>query len=234
MIGLLLCAGLGTRLKQITTDIPKCLVPIGNRPLLDFWIEHLVSNGIEIVFINTHHFADKVQSFVENHPHQDKIILVYEKELLGTGGTLRSLASEIGSEDVFMAHADNFCLAPIKNFISAYNHRSKIAKIVMMTFRTSTPSSCGIVEIDDNNIVKNFHEKVDYPVGNLANGAVFILDPSIVEFIKLQPQSYLDFSRDIVPKFIGNILTWENTVYHRDIGTPESYEACQIDWEKMK
>lgn len=234
MIGLLLCAGLGTRLRHITSDIPKCLVQIGDRPLLDYWIEHLVSNNIEKIYINTHHFAVKVESFIDNHPHQDKITLIYEEELLGTGGTLRSLAGEMASDHVFMAHADNFCLAPINEFISAYHHRPEIAKMAMMTFRTPTPSSCGIVELDDNNIVQNFHEKVDYPIGNLANGAVFILDQSIVEYVKQQPQSHLDFSLDIIPKFLGRILAWENTVYHRDIGTPESYEACQIDWEKMK
>lgn len=232
-MALLLAAGLGERLRPITNNIPKCLVPIAGRPLLDFWIESLVAAGISKILVNTHYHAEIVHAFVKQHKHKDKIKILFEQDLLGTGGTLRSACEEIKGENILIAHADNFCLAPIDDFINCFAARSKSTEITMMTFRTETPESCGIVEIDNNGIVQKFHEKVLDPPGNLASGAVFIISNETVQFVRKQSASYLDFSRDIIPHYLGRINTWENRVYHRDIGNPDSYLQCLKDWENL-
>lgn len=234
MIALLLAAGRGERLRPITDHVPKCLVKIGERPLLDFWIESVIAAGVSKIFINTHYHAEVVHAFIEQQKHKDKIEILYERELLGTGGTLRRIGDAIKGENVLIAHADNFCLAPMSDLINCFFERPYPAEITMMTFRTETPASCGIVEIDNNGIVQKFYEKVLDPPGNLASGAVFVLNSPIVEFVKNQKAKYLDFSRDIIPQFLGRINTFENKIYHRDIGTPESYLKCLSDWERLK
>ncbi len=234
MIALLLAAGLGERLRPITNKIPKCLVPIGGRPLLDFWIESMISINISKIIINTHYHAEAVHEFIEQHQYKDKIEILFEPQLVGTGGTLRDAADRIKDEDVLVAHADNFCRAPMDDFVNCFETRRNEIEITVMTFRTDTPSSCGIVEIDERGTVRKFHEKVSNPKSNLASGAVFILSNDTVQFVRKQKPVYIDFSKDVLPYYMGRINTWENKVYHRDIGTPESYLQCLKDWENLE
>jgi mannose-1-phosphate guanylyltransferase len=92
----------------------------------------------------------------------------------------------------------------------------------MLGFRTDNPGSCGILELDPQGTVVAFHEKVDDPPGNLANGAVYIFEPEVLEAIAAIGRPIVDLSTEIIPRFIGRILCVETHGYHRDIGTPES------------
>ena len=90
MNALILAAGYGKRLKPITNEIPKCLVKIKDKILLNIWLENLLSAGIKKILINTHHLADKVENFVRDSSHSKKIKIAREKTLLGTAGTLNA------------------------------------------------------------------------------------------------------------------------------------------------
>lgn len=85
---LLLAAGLGTRLKPLTNYLPKCLIPIHGRPLLDYWLEILVNHGVSEIVINTHYFSPLVVDYVNRSSWVDKVVMVHEENLLGTGGTI--------------------------------------------------------------------------------------------------------------------------------------------------
>ena len=98
----------------------------------------------------------------------------------------------------------------------------------MMLFISDNPSSCGIVEIK-NNIVQNFYEKINNPPSNLANGAVYICEPSIISFLEKLNKASIDFSNEVIPSFLGKINTYVNDEYHRDIGTIESYALAQVE-----
>ena len=99
--------------------------------------------------------------------------------------------------------------------------RPRESVITMMTFDSSRPESCGIVLTDGNGVVQKFFEKVKCPPGNRANGAVYLIEPEVSEWIKDNPD-VSDFSRHVLPHFIGRIATWHNHGIHRDIGTPDS------------
>ena len=101
----------------------------------------------------------------------------------------------------------------------------------MMTFSTSNPDSCGIVELDKDGTVTAFHEKVPNPPGNLANGAVYILAPSVMNFLAGLGKTVIDFSTEVLPHYMGRINTFQNDIYHRDIGSPESLKAAQSDYQ---
>ena len=98
----------------------------------------------------------------------------------------------------------------------------------MMTFITKTPEKCGIIEVNDSNIAIGFHEKIPNPPGKLANAAVYIIEPEVIEFIKNNPE-IKDFSTEVLPKYLGRIATWRNTGIHRDIGSPDELLAAQKD-----
>ena len=86
---LLLAAGLGTRLRPITNHQPKCLVEVGGRPILEWWLEHLETIQCEKTIVNTHYHAEQVSQFLRNRKSKHiHIVERYEQKLLGTAGTL--------------------------------------------------------------------------------------------------------------------------------------------------
>ena len=233
MRAILLAAGLGTRLAPITDTLPKCLVPINGKPLLDYWIEQLFNAGIERILINTHYLREQVEKHVENSEYVNRIDLVYEKELLLTGGTVLCNKDFINDQPFLLVHADNLSFCDFSAFIKAHYARPSGTEITMMTFVTDTPQSCGIVEVDADGVVIDFHEKKESPPSSMANAAVYIIEPSVVHTMVSMGKNKIDFSLDVIPQFLGKINTFHNDNYHRDIGTLASYGLAQIECLKI-
>jgi mannose-1-phosphate guanylyltransferase len=226
---LLLAAGMGLRLLPITATTAKCMVEINGRPLLEYWLQFLFAGGIERVLVNTHWLEDQVITFVKASRWADRIDLVHEDELLGTGGTVLANRNWFGGQAFIVAHADNLTDFDVAGFVTAHQSRPPDHAITMLGFRTDTPRSCGILELDARGTVVAFHEKVDNPPGNLANGAVYIFEPEVVETIASFGRPVVDLSTEIIPRYIGRILCVETRGYHRDIGTPESLARAIAD-----
>ena len=146
---------------------------------------------------------------------------------------IRPGASQPAAGRVFrifvVAHADNLTDFDVRGFIEAHRRRPADCAITMLGFRTDAPRSCGILEVDDRGTVTAFHEKVDDPPGNLANGAVYLFEPEVVEAIASFGRPVVDLSTEIIPRFIGRIICVETHGYHRDIGTPESLARAIAD-----
>lgn len=165
MRALLLAGGLGTRLLPITATTAKCLVEINGRPLLDYWLELLFDGGIERVLVNTHWLAEQVEAFVATSRWAQRIDLVHEEELLGTGGTVLANREWFQGEPFIVAHADNLTDFDVGGLIEAHRTRPAGHAITMLGFRSDAPRSCGILELDAQGTVIGFHEKVDNPRG---------------------------------------------------------------------
>lgn len=231
MRALLLAAGLGTRLKPITDTIPKCLVPIHGKPLLDYWLDSLFSgDAIERAVINTHYLAPIVEEHAARSPWRSRIDLVFEPELLGTGGTLVANRERLGEGPVLVAHADNLTDFDVAGFIAFHAARPAKAAMSMLAFRTDAPQTCGILELDGQGLVQAFHEKVANPPGNLANAAVYIIEPEMTEFAAKLGKPFVDLSTEVIPHFIGRIAVMETPGYHRDIGNPESLARAHAEF----
>lgn len=220
---LLLAAGLGTRLQPLTNTMPKCLVPINGKPLLEIWLERLTNNGFGPFIVNTHYMAEKVESFILEGRYRDSVTIVNEETLAGTAGTLISNIDFFLKKDALLIHADNFCLADLSLFKTAHFLRPAGCLMSMMTFRTGNPSNCGIVEVDASGVLVGFHEKVSSPPGNLANGAIYILSKEFFDWVSINSELYIDFSKDVIPKLVGRIFCHETDEIFIDIGTPENY-----------
>lgn len=226
---LLLAAGLGTRLRPLTDHWPKCLMPVGERPLLEYWLQTACALGIDDVLVNTHFHANLVETFLQRERFADWVISVHEDKLLGTAGTLRANADFFRGLTTLLVHADNWCQCDFVAFKNYHlNHRPAKCLITMMTFDTDAPQSCGIVETDRDNVVVGFHEKVVAPPGKRANAAVYLLEPELIEWLESHP-NLTDFSTEVLPRFIGRIATWHNREIHRDIGTLASLKDAQFD-----
>ena len=225
MKAVLLAAGLGSRLRPITDTVPKCLVPIHGRPLLEIWLDQLKKHGLGPFLINTHYLSEKVESYISTSPFRDVVTLTYEPELLGTAGTVWANRDWIGDEPIMLVHADNLCLCNFTSFIESHEFGSSKACMTMMTFETNEPESCGIIELDEKGMVSVMHEKVTDPPGRIANGAVYIIEPEMINSMRGKN----DLSLEIVPQYYGRIRVWHNDVFHEDIGTMKKYKnACKM------
>lgn len=234
MRAMILSAGLGTRLRPITNYLPKALVPINGKALLDYWLENLSAIGTEEFLINGHYLSDLIVEHIEKSEFRDSIQFVYEEKLLNTGGSVLANRDFFCNEPFMLVHGDNLCLCDFNAFVNAHIHRPKSCEITMMLFATNDPQSCGIVEIDTFGVVQCFYEKVQNPPSNLANAAVYICEPSILDFLESLGKKEIDFSLDVLPKFLGKINTFLNDTYHRDIGTIESYALAQVELLERK
>ena len=228
---LLLAAGLGTRLRPITCHQPKCLVEVGGRPILEWWLEHLESIQCEKVIVNTHYKAEQVSQFLkDNQCDHMQIVERYEQELLGTAGTLLANADFFEGSTGVLIHADNATDTDLNKLVEAHRNRPENCIVTMLTFTTDTPQSCGIVEIDPDGIVQHFHEKVNNPPGNRANGAVYVFEQKLLEMLATSQQHPHDFSTEVLPSLIGRIYTWHTLDHFIDIGTPESLIKARQIW----
>ena len=226
---ILLAAGKGTRLKPLTDEWPKCLMPIGSKPLLEHWLEALKELNLSKTLVNLHYLAPIVIEFLSREKFNGWAEWILEEELLGTAGTIKKNKDFIGNDTLLLIHADNWSLCKLDGFIDFHeNHRPKHCPITMMTFETKSPETCGIVELNAENIVMHFHEKVSNPPGNNANAAIYLIEQEVVDWIDSHPEKK-DFSTEVIPHFLGKIATWNNDNIHRDIGTPHDLELAQHD-----
>ena len=231
MRALLLAAGIGSRLRPLTNTTPKCLVRVHDRPLLDYWLDLVFEGGIERALLNTHWLADQVRAHVAQSPWRSRIDLVHEAELLGTGGTVLANREWFGGRPFLVAHADNLTDFDVAGLIAAHDKRPAGCIMSMLAFRTDDPGSCGILELDRENRVIAFHEKVPNPPGNLANGAVYIFEPEVIDDISALGKAVVDLSTEIIPNYLGRILCVETAGYHRDIGNPESLRRAHLEFK---
>ncbi len=224
---LLLAGGIGSRLRPLTDSIPKCLVPIAGRPLLSYWFDTLFQAGLKRALVNTHHHVEQVREFCGRSIWQSRIDLVHEEHLLGTCGTLRLNSAYFDNRPFWLIHADNLSrFDPIRMW-ERHLTRPSGCLGTMMTFETDNPTQCGIVSMEAHGVIKSYHEKVSNPPGRIANGAVFILEASIFRILECFPEAS-DFCGEIVPALVNQLVSFHNDQFHRDIGTPESYElACK-------
>ena len=229
---LLLAAGCGTRLRPYTNQWPKCLMPIKEKPLLEHWLAIVKRAGATNVIVNLHYLAEIVQEFLSRSIFKDWVYGIYEPELTGTAGALRANYENLQNSTILLVHADNYCDCNFDEFIRFhYTERPKDCPITMMVFNSQTPETCGIVETDEHNLVQKFHEKVKDPPGNLANGAVYLLEPEVLEWI-YHHKEITDFSSEVIPQFIGRIVTWRNEGIHIDIGSIQALREAQISTSK--
>ena len=159
MRALLLAAGLGTRLRPITDTLPKCLVPIRDRPLLDYWFDLLLPGSVERILVNTCHLPDQVRAHVAASQWRDAIDLVHEESLLGTGGTVLANRDWFGPGPFLVAHADNLTDFDAAALVRAHAARPAGCAITMLAFRTDAPRLCGILELDGAGVVRQFQRR---------------------------------------------------------------------------
>ena len=225
---LLLCAGLGTRLRPITNNIPKCLVEINKKPILEYWLLELEKIGCEAVLINTHYLNEKVSDYIAKRKQKKMHIeITYEKSLLGTAGTLIKNQNFFKNSTIALIHSDNMTNFNLNNLVEAHINRPNTCLLTMLTFTTDSPQNCGVVISDKKNILRGFYEKVDNPPSKIANGAIYIFENHLLDILVRKHSNLNDFSTQVIPLLIDKIFVYHTKESFIDIGTLENLKRAR-------
>ena len=223
---LILAGGLGSRLRPLTDTIPKCLVPIGGRTLLDYWVECLVEAGISEARINTHAHAERVREHIGSVNAAGRLRLVesYEPELLGSAGTVAANADLAdGADEIVIIYADNLSDIDLRPLIAF--HRQHGDPLTMVLFRAPNPRACGIAELDGEGRIVSFVEKPERPTSDLANAGLYVVNAAA--YREIAAMGAFDLGFDVLPKFVGRMRGWVWGGYYLDIGTHEALERAR-------
>ena len=228
MKAFLLTAGLGTRLHPITHTLPKCLVPIADKPLINWWFESMQKAGVTEVLINLHHLPDMVMAHVNALDTPIKVEFSYEPVLLGSAGTLVANKSFVANEtSFFIFYGDNLTntsLSYLYNF-----HVRQPHTFTMALFETNNPTGCGIVSLNSDATITSFEEKPANPISNVANAGLYVASPAVIDLIDAA-KTPADIGFDLLPLLVDKMSGYKINDYLIDIGTHKNLEKARQDW----
>ena len=227
MKAFLLAAGVGSRLRPITDTVPKCMVAIDGRPLIDIWLDAFSAAGVDEVLVNLHHLPDVVRRHLAARAGAPAVRTVFEPELLGSAGTLAANRDWIGEDEMFLAcNADNLTDFDLGSLVDAHRRHRPVATLTV--FRSDNPSAGGVVEVDGGGTVTGFAEKPDEPVSDLVNAGMYALHPGLLA--EIDGPLPVDIGYHLLPRLVGRARAMLVDGYFRDIGTVDAYRRAQQDW----
>jgi mannose-1-phosphate guanylyltransferase len=223
----LLAAGHGTRLRPLTDNTPKCLLPIQGIPLLQIWLDVCRRFGVDQVLINIHAHADLVLDFLQKNAKGTRVRVVVEERLLGSAGTLLCNRQWVEAEDCFWVfYADVLNRVDLGAMLRIHQSRKPVA--TMGVCRVPDPARCGVVDVSEDGIVRHFVEKPSQPRSNLAFAGLLVGTPLLLDLIP--PKQPADLGFDVLPGLAGRMLAYQISEYLIDIGTVENYQKAQATW----
>ncbi len=227
---IILAGGLGTRLRDVLPDTPKCMAPVAGRPFLFYVINYLRSQGIERIIFSLGYKHDVIQNWLEIQYPTLQYECVIEKEPMGTGGAILMSIEKAITKNVLVANGDTLFKIDAEKVLAL--HEKNDADCTLALKPMNDFDRYGVVELDNNGAIQQFNEKKYYSTG-LINGGVYILN---VEKFKAEnfPAKF-SFEKEYLEKlytkrkFFGSM----DDGYFIDIGIPEDYDKAQKELEQQ-
>lgn len=229
---LVLCAGLGTRLRPLTLSVPKPLVPVCGRPVADRTLDTLAGMGCELVAINLHHRGADIRDHFGIVFGSLPLVYSEEREVLGTLGALAPLRDTLrDATEVILVNGDALCDWPWSKLLAT--HRKQGAAATLLLHKTASPAAYGGgVGVDASGRVVQMRDSE--PVGEIARRFVFtgahILDPALLDELPTGPA---DIVADLYLPLLAAGRTIHTVTINRpwhDLGTPVRYRDAVLDW----
>lgn len=224
MKAVILAAGMGTRLEEMTKSIPKVMIIIKGKPLLEWHIELLRKHGVKEIYINLYYIPNVIVSyFGDGKKWNVSIMYFYEKELYGTGGALVQMQKEL-NERFLLLYGDVFTNIDIKDMEDF--HIKNNADITLAVHKTDHPEDSDLVRVNNNMELKEIflkpHKKKYGHTHGLA--AIYIIEPRTLHL--LSAKIPFDFVEYFLAKALAKNLSlfcYNTQSYIKDIGTKERY-----------
>jgi NDP-sugar pyrophosphorylase family protein len=221
---LILCGGLGTRLRPVTGDLPKVLAPVAGRPFLHHVFDYLRFAGITDVVLCTGYAAEQVERTCGDGSALG-ITVRYsrEHEPLGTGGAVKNAEPLIRSNPFLTLNGDSFLPADLVQL--AQFHRERRARLSLVLSAVADQARYGGVQREGDGAITGFFEKGQAGAG-LINAGIYLIDRSVLD--EVPAATNVSIERDVFPRWAGRGLfglTMSGPFI--DIGTPESFAGAE-------
>lgn len=230
MKALFLAGGMGTRLKPLTDDLPKPMVPMMAKPLLERNMLKLKEFGVEEIILSTCYKSQKIEEYFGDGTKMGlKIHYISEDIPLGTGGAIKN--SEEFFDDTFIIfNADILSDINIKDMMKF--HKEKCASVTIAVTQVENPSAYGVIEYDENLYAKSFTEKPKEAEikSNYINAGIYIFEPNVLK--EIPDSQVVSIERETYPQLLKKgylIAVYKSDAYWMDIGTIEKYAQAHQD-----
>ncbi|SMB88540.1 mannose-1-phosphate guanylyltransferase [Desulfonispora thiosulfatigenes DSM 11270] len=225
-----MAAGLGSRLMPLTENIPKPMVPVLNKPVMQYCIELLKEHGVQEIIANTHYRPEAISNYFGDGSNLGvRLEYSYEEELLGTAGGVKN--NRWFLDETFIIVSGD-ALTDINLTEMARFHKENNALVTLALKSVEDVSKYGVVVTDEAGKIQAFQEKpkASEAVSNLVNTGIYIFEPEIFDYI---PDGFYDFGKELFPKLVemnAKIYGFNTTDYWSDVGSLEVYKDSNWDF----
>lgn len=223
MNAVIMSGGRGTRLYPLTKDMPKPMVRIIDKPVLEHIIMLLKRHGITEIAITLGYMAESIIAYFDDGSKWGvKLTYYVEDSPLGTAGSVKRTLNFV-ENDFLVISGDSYCDIDITKAIKF--HKAKKSLFTLIAQPKENPVGLGVLEIDENNLVSEFIEKPDSAKTSLINTGIYLINKQVLSLI---PEGFYDFGRQLIPRLIGEVYAYVDYGYWSDIGTLQSYYATNL------
>lgn len=226
---IILAGGLGTRLRSVVSDVPKCMAPVTGRPFLYYIFQYLQKYSVDHIVLSLGYKHEAVTEWVKQQGFSFKISFSIEESPLGTGGAIRKALACVAGEEALVLNGDTFFKVELDEF-SAF-HRQSHLPITLALKPMEDFDRYGNVEVTPGGVISAFHEKRHCKKGYI-NGGIYGVNKDEGLF-QGYPEKF-SFETDMLQQKVGLELLngFISEGYFIDIGIPEDYEKANRDFRE--
>jgi mannose-1-phosphate guanylyltransferase len=215
MKAMVLAAGLGTRLRPLTYEITKPMVPVLDRPVMEHILDLLDRHGFDEVIANLHYFPDSIREYFG-----ERLQYRHEQELLGTAGGVRACASFFGEDSFVVISGDALTDIDLSALVARHRETGGIATLAVKQVHDTR--EYGVVLHDRDGRITGFQEKPapEEALSNLGNCGIYVFDPQIFDYFPSRP--FVDWAQDVFPVLLEHDVPFyihETREYWNDVGS---------------
>ncbi len=217
----LMAGGKGERLRPLTLTTPKPLLPVGNKAIIDYNVERLISYGVTDINVTVNYLREQIEEHFSKEINGTKVNCIREPQFLGTIGSIKFI-KEFHHNTILLMNSDLFTNVNYEDFFMHFVKHNAEMSVATIPYSVNVPY--GIFELDGRNI-KGIKEKPSY--NYYANAGIYLLKKEVLDYI---PDDTFFNATDLIEKLISlgkNVIRFPLTGYWIDIGKPEEYKKAQ-------
>jgi mannose-1-phosphate guanylyltransferase len=230
MKAVILVGGLGTRLRPLTCNTPKPMIPLVNQPFIEHMLENLRDQGIDEAILAVQYLADRFRESLGDGSRLGlKVHIIEEPEPRGTAGAVKNVEHMLDGT-TFVFNGDVMTDLDLQSMLGY--HRERQSKLTIALTPVEDPTSFGLVETDDAGRIQRFIEKprVDEITTDMINAGTYLIEPEVFRYVP--PAQYYMFERGLFPVLLQTgdpMYGYPSRAYWTDVGKPQTYLEVHHD-----
>lgn len=227
---IILAGGMGTRLRSVVSDVPKCMAPVAGKPFLYYLFTTLIESGFTHIILSLGYKHEVIEEWIASGSFPIAISSVTEDTPLGTGGAVKLALSRANEEEVFILNGDTFFEVSFTDMLTLHKQTRSAATLALKEMRQFDRYGVVDIEMPSNRILR-FHEK-QYCESGLINGGIYLINRRELDGYPAKFSLEKDFFEKQVSS--STLTGYISNGYFIDIGIPEDYERAQTDFKDEK